>query len=244
MVVTITSLPESGNPARAAMEDAIASSRHAVVGPNTAGYLTTPARLRATSVRTAGMRPAEHGGTIALTTQSGSIGSYLVGRCFEEHLGLRYWIPTGNEARVRLHHVVEAFAADEAVEVIGLFIEGIRDGDRLLAALDSARAHGKFVAAYCIGQTDAGKSAASSHTAAVSGTHAVLMHMLTQHGVLVTDTVSELFDVLKVAATAYAGLWSESRPPTSVTAISTSGGSCSITAEEFARRGRTLPPLP
>ena len=245
LIIAITALPPQGDAARGPMEEAIRTSKHAIVGPNTGGLLSSPGKLRASAIRTVGMRPDITSASIGLATQSGSIGSYLVGRAFEESIGIRHWIPTGNELTVQLHDVVHAMAADPEVKAIGLFIEGVRHGPALLEALDTARRAGKFVAAYCIGRTEEGKSAAISHTAALSGNHAVLTDVLRSRGVLVVEDTVTLFDTLKLAVSIFEDAWQSPQSSTvpKVIVLSTSGGSCSIAAEEFSRRGHPLPVL-
>jgi len=242
-VIGMTSSSGGGSVASRRMERAVITSTHPVVGPNTAGFVAIPNRLRASFARSIGMEAVEGEGNIAYVTQSGSVGSYLLARTFAERLGLRYWVPTGNELAVRLDHVLGA-VCEPGVAVVGLYIEGVRHGAALIDALRAARANGTLVVAYPVGSTAAGRSAAQSHTAAMAGDHALLRHLLEREGVLVTDDMSELFDLAKLGATTFAGLLGRTDiTALPVIALSTSGGSATITAEEFGRYGQPLAPL-
>lgn len=207
-----------------------------VLGPNTAGMLSSPARLRGSFVGTVAM-PVDDLGVIGLATQSGSIGSYLIGRCAEERIGVRYWLPTGNETHTRLDHAIWAMIEDPAVTVLGLFVEGIREGRALLAAVAEARRRGITVVAHVTGSTSAGKEAARSHTAALAGDHGLVVTMMQRTGAIVVEDVDSLFDVVKLAAT-----FGERVPAAGddVVVLGTSGASCTLVAEDFAKRSVSL----
>lgn len=238
LVVLMSSLDAHGGQGSVAAR-ALQDTTAVVLGPNTAGMLSSPARLRGSFVGTVAMQ-TEDTGVIGLATQSGSIGSYLIGRCAEERIGVRYWLPTGNEAHIRLDHAIRAMIADSAVSVLGLFIEGVREGRALLDAVGEARRRGVTVVAHVTGSTSAGKEAARSHTAALAGDHGLLVTMLTRTGAIVVEDVDSLFDVLKLAATLGDRV---PRDGDDVVVLGTSGASCTLVAEDFGKRSVALAPV-
>lgn len=237
-LTVLTTALEAAETASAA-ELAVAGSSAVILGPNTAGLLSMPARVRGSFIGTVGM-PLAAEGSVGLVTQSGSIGSYLIGRCAEESIGVRYWLPTGNEAHVRLDHAIHAMLADPAVTVLGLFVEGVRDGNALLAALHEARRREVTVVAHVTGKTAAGKQAARSHTSALAGDHALLASMMSRAGAVLVQDVDALFDVIKLAAALGAD---RPRAGDPVAVVATSGGSCTLLAEDLDRRSVRLAPV-
>jgi acyl-CoA synthetase (NDP forming) len=63
----------------------------------------------------------------------------------ERGVNFSYWISSGNEADVDVPECFEFLARDPHTRVIGAYVESIRDGRRLLAAVAAARAAGKPV---------------------------------------------------------------------------------------------------
>lgn len=83
------------------------------------------------------------GGNYAFATQSGALGTYWLDMTMKAGLGVSAWISTGNEADVDLAACLDYLAEDDETEVIGLYIEGIRDG----AAFRATRYSGSITSA-------------------------------------------------------------------------------------------------
>ena len=134
-------------------------------------------------------------GNIGFLSQSGNLLfelTYLAG-----HRGLRFSkaISYGNGLDLNEADFLDYFAQDAESAVVGAYVEGVRDGRRFLAALKRAAAR-KPVVVLKGGRTAAGGRAAASHTAALSGRHAVWTAAVTQAGAISVDTVEELIDML------------------------------------------------
>ena len=70
-----------------------------------------------------------------------------------------------------------------------LFLETIRDADRLAHAARRAFAAGKPVIVYKLGRSKVGQQAAASHTGAVAGADAVADAFFRAHGMIRVDTL-------------------------------------------------------
>jgi acyl-CoA synthetase (NDP forming) len=90
---------------------------------------------------------------------------------------------------------LDYLADDPETNVIGAYIEGVRDGRRFLEALRRAAAR-KPTVVHKGGRTAAGARAARSHTAALAGERQVWGAALRQAGALQVDTQDQLIDLL------------------------------------------------
>ena len=75
-------------------------------------------------------------GRIAVVSQSGAFGTYVLTMLLGRGAGFSHFVATGNEADVDVADCVAWLAADPATSIIMLAMEGCRDGDRLRRALE------------------------------------------------------------------------------------------------------------
>jgi acyl-CoA synthetase (NDP forming) len=135
----------------------------------------------------------------ALISQS---GAFLVTRLSKNaFLDPAYMVALGNQNDITHGDMVENFAANPQVHVIGAYVEGFKDGDglALARAVRKATLAGKQVVIYKAGQSAAGKRAAMGHTASIAGDYEVCLSVLTQAGAMVAGDVSEFSDLFYIA---------------------------------------------
>ena len=131
----------------------------------------------------------------ALISQS---GAFLVTRLSKNaFLDPAYMVAVGNQNDITHGDMVENFAANPQVHVIGAYVEGFKDLDglALARAVRKATLAGKQVVIYKAGQSAAGKQAAMGHTASIAGDYEVCLSVLTQAGAIVAGDVSEFSDL-------------------------------------------------
>lgn len=165
-----------------------------LVGPNCVGVLHPALGMTATfssELRNRMPRP----GRMALFTQSGALGNALLQSFNALDLGLAYWVSSGNEADVGLLDLVEYALHDDDVDVIALYIEGLKHGERLLSLAKRARERGKAIVALRAGKSQLGRAAAVSHTGKLAGAWRVWQDVARQAGLISVDTLDELLDV-------------------------------------------------
>ena len=109
-----------------------------MIGPNCLGIMNGNHNMLASSTVVMGGRRLP-GGNYGFATQSGALGTYWLDMTMKAGLGVSAWISTGNEADVDLAACLDYFAEDDETEVIGLYIEGIRDGAAFRAAARERR---------------------------------------------------------------------------------------------------------
>lgn len=131
----------------------------------------------------------------ALISQS---GAFLVTRLSKNAwLDPAYMVALGNQNDITHGDLVESFAANPNIHVIGAYVEGFKDLDglALARAVRKATLAGKQVVIYKAGQSAAGGRAAMGHTASIAGDYEVCLSTLTQAGALVASDVSEFSDL-------------------------------------------------
>jgi acyl-CoA synthetase (NDP forming) len=206
-----------------------------VLGPNCLGVVNYAAGLGATFSATDPFADLPPPGRIGFVSQSGAFGSYFAALAREQGIGLSCWITTGNECDVELADCLRLLADAPDVGVIAGYLEGCRDGPKLLAALAAARGAGKPVVLLKVGASDVGTRAVRSHTAAMAGTDAVYDAVFSQYGVYRARRVDEFLDV------AYAASLGRARPGNRAAVVTISGGVGVFAADALRERGFDLP---
>ena len=113
-------------------------------------------------------------------------------------IGFRHVIATGNESDIDTVQLIDALVDDPETRVIVAYIEGARDGRRLLEAGRRALAAGKPVLLWKAGVTKQGARAAASHTASMTGSYDFYRALFKQTGIIEVKAIHEVVDYLKV----------------------------------------------
>jgi acyl-CoA synthetase (NDP forming) len=134
-------------------------------------------------------------GPVAFVSQSGNNAVEVI--CHGSARGLRFGkaVNYGNALDLDESDFLDYLADDPETQVVGAYIEGVRDGRRFLAALRRTAAR-KPTVVHKGGRTAAGARAAVSHTAALAGERHVWAAALRQAGALQVDTQDQLIDML------------------------------------------------
>lgn len=164
-----------------------------ICGPNCNGYVNVLDKL---IVGTSGAfdRAEFVPGDIAFLVQSGGVAGVLLDLAQDKKVGLSYCVSVGNEADLDIADFVEYLAEDERTNVIALFVEGIDDGRRFLAAVEKAKARGKRVVACKVGRSAKGHQAASAHTGKLAGSSRVWSEAMKRTGVSEVSDIEELVE--------------------------------------------------
>ncbi|CAN7781796.1 acetate--CoA ligase family protein [Cupriavidus necator] len=208
-----------------------------LLGPNCLGAFDSAAGFFATFAQVFDggvVRP----GPIAIASQSGACGAYLVHLCMQRDIGVRYWITTGNEADVDLSECMLWLARAPEVKVIVAYAESVRNGATFIEALETARRNRKPVVMLKVGRSSSGARAAASHTGALAGEDAVYDAVLRQYGVFRADSIEQLLDIANACAD---GIFPDSR---SIGLVTGSGGLGAQMADVADARGLDVAPLP
>src|SRR5438552_6046379 len=230
----------------AAMQDAIAAlaknTGMRISGPNAEGFYNELQRVAATFSPTVDVKPDEKrliasARRIGIVAQSGGIGFAIYHRARALGIALSYVISAGNESDLGAGEFFEYLVQDCSTDVILLFIEGIRDVEKFLAAARRAAEVGKPVIVTKVGRSGAGERAAASHTASMAGWSAAYDAVFAKYGFIVSNDLDE-------AVTIAALLTTNPMPKGDRVAVLTvSGGAGIWGADTVAMQGLQVPEL-
>jgi acyl-CoA synthetase (NDP forming) len=207
-----------------------------VVGPNCVGLANTRSGAGLNFMPDyAGM--GHRRGPIGIVSQSGALG-YTVLQAMQRGVGFSHYLAAGNSCDVDVCDFISYLAEDEDTRSIICLLEGVKDGDRFLAAARKARNAGKALIVYKTGNSETSSKAAMSHTGTMVGSVAAYRTAINETGAIAVD---DLETVLETAA-----FMAKSKPPSrgrGVGILSTSGGAAVICADKAEMHGVPLPAL-
>ncbi len=118
-----------------------------LIGPNCMGAMNIGRGMFATFLSVFGEGPAGRPktGALSLVSQSGAFGAHVFELMRAEGEGFAKWMTTGNQADVDVADCIAYLSGDPATKVIMVYMEGCRDGAKLMDALARARAARKPV---------------------------------------------------------------------------------------------------
>ena len=192
-----------------------------VLGPNCLGLMRPPLGLNATFARGNALP-----GSLALVSQSGAVCTALVDWATPSGIGFSSVISLGGSSDLDFGEIIDYLATDEKTAHILVYIEGVRDGRRLVGSLRAA-ARVKPVIVMKVGRHPAGSRAAVSHTGAIVGRDDVFEAVVRRTGVVRVNTAGELVAVAQA-------LGSRVHPAGERLAIVTNGGGPGVMAADRA----------
>ncbi|MQA13081.1 MAG: hypothetical protein GEV09_02630 [Pseudonocardiaceae bacterium] len=238
VIVHSSDFAEVGPEGRAVQDELVAVLSEAgipLAGPNNMGVVAPHRNLTASI--SGGLESDLVPGGVALLTSSGALGSCVATRLMDAGVGLSYWVHAGNEADLVIADYLQWLAGDDATTSVGLLLEDIKDGPRVIQAGQRMAQAGKPMFAYNMVRSDKGREAALSHTGAMVGSFAVREAVVHAAGMVSVPSLRVLEDAL---------LLSSAGPPPAgsrLAAVTFSGGACSIIADEAQTSGVELPEL-
>ena len=155
----------------------------ALLGPNIFGLAYAPNKLNAS------FGPKDiYPGKIAFITQSGALGIGLMGWTVMKKIGLAALVNLGNKADIDEHDLIHYFNKDKDVNVILIYMEGIKDGFKFLRTKIE-----KPTVILKVGRSARGAKAAASHTGSLSGSDKIYDAVFKQLGIMRASTFTEAF---------------------------------------------------
>ena len=234
-VVVTAGFAEVSRDGAAAQEEIVRIARQGglrLIGPNCFGILSPSAKLYA---QMPPIFPPD--GEMAVVSQSGNVGLSIARRAMAIEFGISRLVSTGNEADLHAEDFLEYLAGDDRTKVILCYIEGFKDGRRFFEIAKDTSLK-KPVVMIKVGDTEAGASAARSHTAALSGSAEVFNGISRQAGIVRADNLQELMNL------AY-GFLCHPIPKGRRVGIATLGGGWGVlAADACARLGLNVVKLP
>jgi acetyltransferase len=208
-----------------------------IVGPNCLGLVNVHARAYA-AFGSLARPPVLPAGPVSAVIQSGGFGNSLVIRCAMAGIGFRLVVASGSESDLTAPELIDAMVDDPETRLILMYMEGVRDGRRFVAAAQRALAAGKPVVVWKAGNTEQGAKAAASHTANMTGSYDIYRAAFRQCGVVQVHEMEGAIDCVQ-ALLAYAALPAGD----DVAIMGGTGGSAVVFADAADQYGLRLPVL-
>lgn len=189
-------LGERGAALEHELRAAIASSGVRVIGPNCQGILNFRERFYGGfgSIFQDGNLGS---GNVAMITQSGGFGYGMAQMAAHAGVGFNYVVSTGNETDVTLLELVEYSLERDDVSMIATYLEGVRDGRKLAALGGRALELQKPIVVWKVGNTRAGRRAATSHTGNLTGDFDLYKEVFRSGGFIEIDDLDNLIDIAR-----------------------------------------------
>lgn len=216
---------------------AIDGSGMRVIGPNCLGAFNAHTGFIPCFSSTLDRGPPLVGG-LSIASQSGAYGSHIYIVARGRGVGIAKFATTGNEVDIDVAEMISLLVEDEATHTIAAYVEGVRNGDRLRAALESARRARKPVIFMKVGRSPVGAAAAASHTAALAGEDRVYDAVLKECGAWRVSTTEEMVDI------AYAARRRIYPAGRRLGIVTISGGAGVLMADAAQDRGLEVPAMP
>lgn len=177
-------------------------------------------------------------GGLSMVSQSGGFGFCVMNLAsMDEGLHFQKVITTGNEADLSSLDFVDRLIDDPPTRMIAMYVEGMKDGHRLVEIASRALDRRKPIMAWKAGVTEAGRNAVASHTASLAGEATLYQAVFRQCGIIQVEDLQDLVDYSK--ALACGRLPAGNR----VAIITVSGGSGILATDACAAGGMVVPPL-
>lgn len=190
-----------------------------ILGPNCLGFIIPSLKLNATF---AGGMPTE--GNIALISQSGALAVGMLDIAEKENYGFSCVFSIGNKMSLDESEILEYLANDTKTKVIGMYLEGIKNGEKFLEVAAKISKI-KPIVLIKAGKTEKSQKAISSHTGALAGSDEIISAVCEKVGIMRAENLEEFFNLLN--------LISLTEPPkTDLVAVVTNAGGPGVLATD------------
>jgi len=206
------------------------------VGPNCFGIINPFSNLSTTGLMSLYITPYVPKGSVAVITQSGNLGTFMLKLAFERGFGISKFVSSGNEADLHFEDYLEYMAEDPDTKIIVGYVEELREGRRF-SEMAKEITEKKPIVILKAGRTKTGHKAAKAHTGALAGSDDAYGACFKQAGVIRVREIQDLFDV---AVT----LVSQPLPRGKRVGIVTGGGGFGVVAADMCEElGLEIPQL-
>jgi acetyl coenzyme A synthetase (ADP forming)-like protein len=204
-----------------------------LVGPNCMGVINTDPAVSLDATFAPTCPPA---GNVGMLSQSGALGVAVLDYARALDIGISTFVSAGNKADVSGNDLLAYWKDDPRTQVVALYLESFGN-PRRFARLAPEVARRKPIVAVKSGRSAAGTRAAASHCAALASLDVAVDALFDQAGVIRTETLEDLFDVVSLLATQPV----PKGPRVGV--VTNAGGPGVLLADACEARGLALPPL-
>ncbi len=202
-----------------------------LIGPNCMGIFNPKVGIRQTERQYTGVS-----GPVGVISQSGTHAVIFSLEAYLQGVTINKSVSFGNGVVLDSTDYLEYFGRDPEIKVIGMYLEGVRDGRRFFKMLREVAAR-KPVVIWKGGRTEGGRRAIASHTGSLAVPQAIWNAAVRQCGAIKVARMEELIDTLKAL------LYLSPVRGDRVAIAGGSGGQSVAIADVFAEAGLKVPLL-
>ncbi|MBI1201065.1 MAG: CoA-binding protein [Rhodopseudomonas sp.] len=170
----------------------------ALLGPNCLGAVNFVDGVPLTFEPVQPLKPSGPG--VCAIAQSGAMAGNIRMALASRGVPVAYTFSTGNEAVLAAEDVIAGLLDDDSVRLFAVFVEQIRQPKRFLELAAAALARRKPIVLMHPGRSARSREAAKSHTGALAGDYAVMKTFVEREGVVLVESLDELFDTSALLA--------------------------------------------
>ncbi len=165
-----------------------------IIGPNVLGIVNPYKSMNASF-----FVDLPEKGSVAFISQSGAVGTSILDKCLEEHLGISGFVSLGNMLQQDFVDALDYFGNDVRTNVIALYIESLKENTgKDFVELCKKISKKKRIIVLKAGKSEKGKEAAKTHTASLSSDAKIYSGAFKQAGIIEVDSLEELFLLAKI----------------------------------------------
>jgi acetyltransferase len=195
IIIVSSGFKESGNEKEEEeIKEMVKKAKIPLIGPNCLGIINPGINLNASF---SPLTPKK--GNTAFLSQSGALLDSVLGMSENEDVGFSKIASYGNEADLSLTDFISYLKDDIETKVIAVYFEGLKDGRKFMEIAKEV-VKTKPIVAIKSGRSEKGKEAAQTHTGTLAGDYEIYRTAMKQCGVILVDTLEELFDSAKILA--------------------------------------------
>ncbi len=160
----------------------------AVMGPNCTGYVNNVDKIKMWGMGGTEFDMSKRDTGIAFFAQSGTMAIHALS-C--NYLDISYVFSMGNSVILNIEDLMAFAVEDPQVNMLCLYLEGVRNGKRFLEILKRAGELGKPVVIHASGMSKKGAIAAASHTGNLASSRAVYQAVCEKYNVVLVESIDE-----------------------------------------------------
>jgi acetate---CoA ligase (ADP-forming) len=192
-----------------------------ILGPNCLGFIIPSLKLNASF---AGGLP--EAGNISFVSQSGALAVAMMDIAKKENMKFSNIVSVGNKMQISESELLEYLDQDANTKVIGMYLEGIKDGQKFIEAA-SRVVKNKPIVILKAGKTEKAQQAIASHTGALAGSDDIMDAVFAKTGVIRAQTMDDFLSFLQLAS------FTEAPKNNEVIVITNAGGLGVLTTDAF-----------
>ncbi len=199
-----------------------------ILGPNCLGFIIPSLKLNASFA--GGMPEAGH---ISFISQSGALAVALMDMAKKENIKFSNIISIGNKMQLSESELLEFALQDEKTQVIGMYLESIKDGKRFMSIAQKVSKI-KPIIILKAGKNAKTQKAISSHTGALAGDNEIISAVFKKAGILKANSLEEFLNLFNFISDTKKNFAKD------VVVITNAGGVGVLTADAFNKKNIQL----